>query len=94
MSRGVNKTIVKIIKKTVTGNKHDWDEKLQEALWAYRTTHRTMTQSTPHSLVYGVEAIMPIEIQAASLRVVVHQLITDDENATIRLKELDLLDEK
>ncbi|MGV7343352.1 hypothetical protein PJI17_32150, partial [Mycobacterium kansasii] len=79
---------------TVTGNKRDWDEKLQETLWAYRTTHRTTTGATPYSLIYGMEAVIPIEIQVASLRVAVHKSITDDENAKIRLKELDLLDEK
>ncbi|XP_058077247.1 uncharacterized protein LOC131225685 [Magnolia sinica] len=32
--------------------------------------------------------------QVTLLRIAVHQSITDDENAKIRLKELDLLDEK
>ncbi|MGV7343076.1 integrase, partial [Mycobacterium kansasii] len=94
LAEAFNKTIVKIIKKTVTGNKRDWDEKLQEALWAYRTTCRTSTGATPYSLIYGTEAVIPIEIHMASLRVAVHQSMTDDENARIRLKELDLLDEK
>ncbi|XP_058111219.1 uncharacterized protein LOC131254243 [Magnolia sinica] len=60
LAEAFNKTIVKILKKTVAGNKRDWDEKLQEALWAYRTTHRTTTKVTLYSLVYGVEANMPI----------------------------------
>src|SRR3954469_9572157 len=34
----------------------DWDEKLGECLWAYRTTVRTATKATPFSLVYGCEA--------------------------------------
>ncbi|XP_058111586.1 uncharacterized protein LOC131254901 [Magnolia sinica] len=89
-----NKTIVKILKKTVVENKCDWDEKLQEALWAYRTTHHTATKAMSYSLVYGVEAVIPIEMQVASLRIVVHQSITDNENANIRLAELDLLDKK
>lgn len=94
LAEASNKTIVKILKKMVTGNKRDWDEKLQEALWAYRTTHRTATGATPYSLIYGMEAVIPIEIQVASLRVAVHQSITEDENARIKLEELDLLDEK
>ncbi|XP_058068433.1 uncharacterized protein LOC131217513 [Magnolia sinica] len=84
LAKAFNKTIVKILKKTVARNKRDWDEKLQEALWAYRTTHHTVTKATPYSLVYGVEADIPIETQVASLRIVVHQSITDDENAKIR----------
>ncbi|XP_058078141.1 uncharacterized protein LOC131226577 [Magnolia sinica] len=90
-----NKTIMRILKRTVTRNKRDWDERLQEALlWVYRTTHRTATSTTPYSLVYGVKAVIPIEIRVTSLRVVVHQSITNDENVKIRLKELDLLDKK
>ncbi|XP_058103474.1 uncharacterized protein LOC131247047 [Magnolia sinica] len=73
----------------VTENKHDWDERLQEALWVYKTTHQTTTNTTPYSLVYGVQTVVPIETQVVSLRVAVHQSIIDDE-----LKELDLLDEK
>ncbi|MGV7989023.1 hypothetical protein PJP10_32140, partial [Mycobacterium kansasii] len=41
LAEAFNKTIVKILKKTVSENKRDWDEKLSEALWACRTTHRT-----------------------------------------------------
>ncbi|XP_058111223.1 uncharacterized protein LOC131254248 [Magnolia sinica] len=89
-----NKMIVKILKKTVTGNKHDWDEKLQEALWAYRTPHRTTTKATPYSLVYGIESVNPIETQIASLKVAMHQSITDDENVKIRLTKLYLFTEK
>ncbi|KAG9458279.1 hypothetical protein H6P81_002787 [Aristolochia fimbriata] len=43
-----NKTLCKILKKMVGAHKKSWDEKLPEALWAYRTTARTPTQSTPY----------------------------------------------
>ncbi|XP_058080628.1 uncharacterized protein LOC131228778 [Magnolia sinica] len=61
LAEAFNKMIVKILKKTVTGNKRDRDEKLQEALWAYRTTHRSATTTTLYSLVYGIEPVIPIE---------------------------------
>ncbi|XP_058111726.1 uncharacterized protein LOC131255048 [Magnolia sinica] len=70
LAKAFNKTIVKILKKTIAGNKRDWEEKLQEALWAYRTTHRTAMKATPYSLVYGVEPVIPIEMQVALLRVI------------------------
>ena len=38
-------------------------------LWAYRMTVRIPTKATPFSLVYGCEAVLPIEIQIPSLRV-------------------------
>ena len=54
-----NKTIIKILTKLVSTSKRDWDEKLGESLWAYRTTVRTPTGFTPYSLVHGCEAVLP-----------------------------------
>ena len=48
----------------------DWSEYLLFALWGYRTTTRTTTGQTPFSLVYGCEAVLPIETEIKSLRVV------------------------
>jgi hypothetical protein len=49
---------------------------------------------TPYSLIYGGEAVLPLEVQIASLRVAIHENLTEDEAAEIRLKELDGLEEK
>ena len=48
----------------------DWSEYLSFALWGYITTTRTATGQIPFSLVYGSEAVLPIEIEIKSLRVV------------------------
>ncbi|RVW78456.1 hypothetical protein CK203_050454 [Vitis vinifera] len=47
----------------------DWSKKLSFALWAYRTSFRTSTKATPYSLVYGMEVVLPVEIEMSSLRV-------------------------
>ena len=47
----------------------DWLEKFSFALWAYRTSFRTFTGVTPYSLVCGMEAVLPIEIEMGCLRV-------------------------
>jgi hypothetical protein len=83
-----------LLKKMVSHNKRHWHEKLLESLWAYRVTTRTATGMTPHSLVYGGEAVLPLEIQIASLRVVIQEKLTEDEATKLRLKELDNLEEK
>ena len=46
-----------------------WSEKLPFALWAYHTSFRTSIGFTPYSLVYGMEAVLPVEIKIGSLRV-------------------------
>jgi hypothetical protein len=88
-----NKALGKILKKTVTKNRRDWHDRLFEALWAYRVTVRTPTQITPYSLVYGSEAVLPLEVQLPSLRVAVHEEITNDEQIQLRFQELDALEE-
>lgn len=75
-------------------NKKDWHERLPEALWAYRTTCRTPTQATPYSLVFGGEAVLPLEVQIPSLRVAIQESLTEEESAIIRLAELETLDER
>lgn len=62
-----NKTIVKILKKTVNDTGHGWHIKLNPALWAYCTSIHTPTGATPFALVFGVEAILPIEVEIPSL---------------------------
>ena len=78
----------------VSNNKKSWGKKLHEALWAYRTTVRGPTKSTPFSLVYGYETVVPLETQLPSVRVAIAEKITDDQNAELRLRELESLDEK
>ncbi|KAK4388287.1 hypothetical protein Sango_2435300 [Sesamum angolense] len=83
-----------IDKLLVAKSKRDWHERIGEALWAYRTTVRTPTQATPYALVYGVEAVLPLEQQIPSLRITIQEGLTEEENAQIRLEELEALDEK
>uniref|UniRef100_A0A2N9ILM6 Uncharacterized protein n=1 Tax=Fagus sylvatica TaxID=28930 RepID=A0A2N9ILM6_FAGSY len=82
------------ISKGMERSKRDWHERIGEALWAYRTTYRTPTQATPYSLVYGVEAVLPLERQIPSLRIAIQEGLTNEENARLRLEELEALDEK
>ncbi|XP_070025272.1 uncharacterized protein [Nicotiana sylvestris] len=67
---------------------------MEDALWAYRTTHRTPTHVTPYSLINGVEAVLPLERQIHSLQLAIQEGITDEENARLRLVELEALYEK
>ncbi|KMT11045.1 hypothetical protein BVRB_5g111360 [Beta vulgaris subsp. vulgaris] len=94
LAEAFNKTLCTLLSKVVSKHKRDWHEKLGEALWAYRTTYKTPTQSTPYALVYGVESVLPLEIQVPSLRIAIQENLTTEENAKIRLAELESLDEK
>jgi len=50
---------------------NDWDVRIPVILWAYRTTYKRLTGKTTFQLVYGKEAIMPMEYIIPSLRIVV-----------------------
>jgi len=71
LAEAFNKMLCNLLKKVVAKSKQDWHERLGETLWAYRTTYKTPMQSTPYALVYGVEAVLPLEIQIPSLRVAI-----------------------
>jgi hypothetical protein len=53
----------------------------------------TPTQVTPYSLVYGSEAVLPLDVQLPSLRVAIQDELTKDEQVQLRFQELDALEE-
>ena len=88
-----NKNINRILRKMVETSR-DWSEKLSFTLWAYRTSFRTSTGATPYSLVYGMEAVLPVEIEIGSLRVALEDQISEIEWDQSRYDQLSLLDER
>eukprot|EP01018_Ginkgo_biloba_P026264 Gb_10067 [translate_table: standard] len=89
-----NKTLIKIIKNIVNDKGQNCHLQLDHALWAYRISIRTPTGATPYSLVFGVEAILPMEIKLPSLCISLRDLINDEEYRVPCLQELELLDER
>ena len=52
------------------------------------------TQETPYFLIYGVEVVLPLEHQIPSLRISIHEGLTNEDKAKLRLQELEALEEK
>ena len=63
-------------------------------MWAYHTTYQTPTQAIPYSLVYRVEAVLPLERQIPSLRIAIQEGRSNEDNICLLLEELEALDEK
>ena len=88
-----NKNIKRILRKMVETSR-DWSKKLPFALWAYRTSFHTSTRVTPYSLVYGMEAVLSIEIEMGSLGVALEEQISEAEWTQSCYDQLSLLDER
>ncbi|GKC91006.1 reverse transcriptase domain-containing protein, partial [Tanacetum coccineum] len=58
-----NKTLKRILEKTVKDNPSVWSRKLDDALWAFRTTYKTPIGTTPYRLLYGKTCHLPFEIE-------------------------------
>ncbi|PKI70851.1 hypothetical protein CRG98_008742 [Punica granatum] len=64
------------------------------ALLAYRTSIRYSTGATLYALVYGMEAVLPVEVEIPSMRVLVESKLKEVEWAKQRYEQLNLIDEK
>ena len=88
-----NKNIITIIKK-MTQTYKDWHEKVPYSLWGYRTTVRTSTGETPFALVYGMDAVQPIEIEFPTLRVLLESQVVEEDWCKSRYNQLALMEDK
>ena len=52
-----------ILEKTVGSTRKDWSDKLDDALWAFRTGYRTSIGSTPFRLIHGKTCHLPVELE-------------------------------
>ena len=72
----------------------DWAEKLPFALWGYRTSIHALTGVTPYFLVYGSEAVLPIEVEIQTLSVLAETKVLEEDWVKQRYEQLALIDEK
>ncbi|GJV35450.1 reverse transcriptase domain-containing protein [Tanacetum coccineum] len=56
-------TIFKDSARTVNGNRKEWADKLDDALWAFRTAYKAPIGSTPFRIIYGKACHLPIEME-------------------------------
>eukprot|EP00253_Pinus_taeda_P030628 PITA_30628 len=88
-----NKVIEGILTKTVHLHRRDWEERLPEALWAYRTTWRNIIGHTPYELFYGKQALFPIEFHIKTFKMAIQLGLDLSEAQKHRLEQLNELDE-
>ena len=62
LAKSTDKILVRIIKKLLETKKKSWDSKIKFSLWDDRVTHKRSIGTSPFKLVYGTEAIFPIQL--------------------------------
>nr|GEV14242.1 reverse transcriptase domain-containing protein [Tanacetum cinerariifolium] len=58
-----NRGLKRILERTVGENHESWSDKLDDALWAFRTAFKTPIGCTPYKLVYGKACHLPIKLE-------------------------------
>nr|GEX33574.1 reverse transcriptase domain-containing protein [Tanacetum cinerariifolium] len=58
-----NRGLKRILERTVGENRALWSDKLEDALWAFRTAFKTHIGCTPYRLVYGKSCHLPLELE-------------------------------
>ncbi|GJV13641.1 reverse transcriptase domain-containing protein [Tanacetum coccineum] len=86
-----NRDIVKGMEQRLGKTHQGWVDELPQVLWAYRTTPKSSNRETPFSLVYGSEAVVPIEISVETKRI---QYFDVKQNEKRRREDLDILKER
>nr|GEY06458.1 reverse transcriptase domain-containing protein [Tanacetum cinerariifolium] len=59
----LNRGLKRILERTIGENRASWSDKLDDALWAFRTAYKTPIWCTPYKLMYGKAFHLPTELE-------------------------------
>nr|GEW52720.1 reverse transcriptase domain-containing protein [Tanacetum cinerariifolium] len=86
-----NRGLKCILERTVGENHASWSDKLDDAIWAFRTAYKTLIGCTPYKLVYGKACHLPIELEHKAYWAFKHanfDLKTAGDHRKVQLNEL------
>nr|GEZ00039.1 reverse transcriptase domain-containing protein [Tanacetum cinerariifolium] len=86
-----NRGLKRILERTVGENCALWSDKLEDALWAFRTAFKTPIGCTPYMLVYGKSCHLPLELEHKAFWALKHanfDIKTTGDHWKLQLNEL------
>nr|GFA13591.1 reverse transcriptase domain-containing protein [Tanacetum cinerariifolium] len=89
-----NRGLKRILERTVGENHASWSDKLEDALWAFRTAFKTSVGCTPYRLIYGKACHLPLELKHKAYWALKHvnfDLKTAGDHQKLQLNELNEL---
>ncbi|GKB50592.1 reverse transcriptase domain-containing protein [Tanacetum coccineum] len=89
-----NRSLKRILERTIGENRASWSHKLDDALWAFRTAFKTPIGCTPYKLVYGKACHLPIELKRKAYLALKHanfDLKFAGDHRKVQLNELNEL---
>nr|GFC41693.1 reverse transcriptase domain-containing protein [Tanacetum cinerariifolium] len=89
-----NHGLKRILERTMGENRASWSDKLEDALWAFRTEFKTSIGCTPYRLVYGKACHLPLELEHKAYWALKHanfDLKTAGDHRKLQLNELNEL---
>ncbi|GJU48089.1 reverse transcriptase domain-containing protein [Tanacetum coccineum] len=89
-----NRGLKCILERTVRENRASWYDRIDDALWAFRTAYKTPIGCTSYKLVYGKPCHLPIELEHRAYWALKHanfDLKTTGDHRKLQLNELNEL---
>nr|GEY13143.1 reverse transcriptase domain-containing protein [Tanacetum cinerariifolium] len=89
-----NRCLKRILERTIGENRASWFDKLDDAIWAFRTAFKTPIGFTPYKLVYRKACHLPIELEHKAYWALKHcnfDLKTAGGHRKVQLNELNEL---